>query len=305
MFFQGTLGKPSFWQIQCLQVQPTFASGKKQRAVEDIRYNKNFTAYAKLIKSIEFCEYGKLAALLYVGSLVISQTTAPNYSTSNNSTALLTIICLILATLTIAARCCANAAVHPVTPPIVQRLLNEAQNYKSNQHYFSSILLLRLLPGPSTFLQSDIRLLIPREYKTPKTKEERRKRELKIIPETNEIADKGRRFKYRLDNFAGSIKETEKERSEIGEENQHKDREWTQWKYSKGRVPIDGVTNSSESALNKSVGSINSVDGKTLYLAGRKNREGSTPGEEDNRTGLKRPMPPAHDHGDSSCKYHF
>lgn len=94
---------------------------------------------------------------LYEGTLVTSWTTAP--CPCRSSSALLAAFCLIVATLTITARCCAPSGVkHPLVQLNPQRSPIQDNSSTQAQHT-SNIALSRLFNGPREAVQSDTSLI--------------------------------------------------------------------------------------------------------------------------------------------------
>lgn len=98
---------------------------------------------------------------LYAGTLVTCWTTAPCHRSCRSSSALLAVLCLILATLTITARCYAfSNATHPLVQlnPQPRSLIN-ADSSTQTQHS-SRIVLSRLFKSPRKIVQSDTRIIV-------------------------------------------------------------------------------------------------------------------------------------------------
>lgn len=95
---------------------------------------------------------------LYEGTLVTSWTTAP--CPCRSSSALLAYLCLIVATLTITARCCAPSGVkHPLVQLSPQRSPIQDNSSTQTQHTSNVALSRTLFNGPRKAVQSDTSLI--------------------------------------------------------------------------------------------------------------------------------------------------
>lgn len=226
---------------------------------------------------------------LYEGTLVTSWTTAP--CPCRSSSALLAAFCLIVATLTITARCCAPSGVkHPLVQLNPQRSPIQDNSSTQAQHT-SNVALSRLFNGPREAVQSDTSLI----FKNSKillynqtNAHTRKKRQFHNNPyflnsysedDTNEIpkflpaSERNTKFSKLLTSNKGALVLNLEKRSDA----------------------VTVGTNESESALNVSDTRVTTEE--SLHEPKSDDRD---PQEDNNH----HPMQPPDGEGNNSCKFH-
>lgn len=226
---------------------------------------------------------------LYEGTLVTSWTTAP--CPCRSSSALLAYFCLVVATLTITARCCAPSSVkHPLDQLNPQRSPIQDNSSTQAQHT-SNVALSRLFNGPREAVQSDTSLI----FKNSNTL---------LYNQTNAHKRKKRQF-HKNSYFLNSYSEDDNT-NEIpkflpaSERNTKLSRLLTTGKSAlvlnleKRSDAIVVGTNESESALNVSDSRVTTEE--NLH----ETKNGDQDPEEDSN---QHPMQPSNGGGNSSCKF--
>lgn len=225
---------------------------------------------------------------LYEGTLVTSWTTAP--CPCRSSSALLAYFCLIVATLTITARCCAPSGVkHPLDQLNPQRSPIQDNSSTQAQHT-SNVALSRLFNGPRKAVQSDTSLIFKNSN-------------ILLYNQTNAHTRKKRQF-HKNPYFLNSY--SEDDTNEIpkflpaSERNTKLSKLLTTGKSAlvlnleKRSDAIIVGTNESESALNVSDSRVTTEENLHETKNGDQDRE-----EDSNQ----HPMQPPNGEGNSSCKF--
>ncbi|KAF2892256.1 hypothetical protein ILUMI_13918, partial [Ignelater luminosus] len=237
---------------------------------------------------------------LYAGTLVTCWTTAPSHQKRRSSSALLAAVCLLLATLTIAARCYASKnATHPLAQlsfqPRILSSITTTINSKENkfQTHSSKIVLSRYFRLPYKDTQSDTRVIL-RDSKNLLSS-----RNFKINSLTNFLNAENRKKRELQNNQEKVLKNYQRyDDKSITDQNSalyNVERVHPNSDYSNIKNHSDIVT-----SVNASVGAWNSsvnapqVSGQSLKPSD--NEEDRVSGGTD----IERPMPPALDHSNNS-----